>query len=252
MGRLLSKLLGSDFVESSLAKCLLWSAEAKFRNAWQYSAEPPHFFSQQINLIRMLGDTQSGAGWLLRGVYAWEIIKEGDTVLDIGCGDGFFTKHFLSAKAKHVDAVDIDASAIHEANSRNSSSKIAYHMLDAAKQPFPRKRYDVIVWDGAIGHFDRRSAADVIRQVASALASLGTFCGSESLGSEEGSDHLQFFKEPNDLAELLSAHFGSIYTRVAEYRLGNGFQRREVFWRAVLDADQPECGEWRRSPVSSI
>lgn len=251
MERLISKLLGCRFVETGLTKCLEWSAEANFRNAWQYSAEPPHFFSQQINLIRMLGDTQGGAGWLLRGVYAWEIIKDGDTVLDIGCGDGFFTKHFLSAKAKHVDAVDIEESAIYEATSRNSSAKIAYHLLDAAKHPFPGKHYDVIVWDGAIGHFDCQSAADVIRKVASALAPQGIFCGSESLGSQEGSDHLQFFEEPDDLSQFLSKSFASIYTRVAEYRLGNGFPRREIFWRASLDAAHPDLADWRKSSESA-
>ena len=109
----------------------------------------------------------------------------------------------------------------------------------------------MIVWDGAIGHVDRQSAADVIRKVASALAPEGIFCDSESLGSQEGSDHLQFFEEPDDLSKFLSKPFASIYARVAEYRLGNGFPRREIFWRASLDAAHPNLADWRKSSESA-
>jgi hypothetical protein len=57
---------------------------------------------------------------------------------------------------------------------------------------------------------------------------------------------LQFFEEPDDLSKFLSKSFASIYTRVAEYRLGNGFPRREIFWRESLDAARPDLADWRK------
>jgi 2-polyprenyl-3-methyl-5-hydroxy-6-metoxy-1,4-benzoquinol methylase len=89
---------------------------------------------------------------LSRGFFVADLLRDGDRLLDIGCGDGFFTNRFFAARCTHIDAIDNDAEAIRAACARHRASNITYALLDAAAQPFPNTRYDVIVWDGAIGH----------------------------------------------------------------------------------------------------
>jgi 2-polyprenyl-3-methyl-5-hydroxy-6-metoxy-1,4-benzoquinol methylase len=74
---------------------------------------------------------------LFRGLYCAEIIRDGDVVLDVGCGDGSLTKRFLAARAFHVDAIDIEPSAIACASSHNRAPNITYTVLDAVKDPLP-------------------------------------------------------------------------------------------------------------------
>lgn len=193
----------------------------------------------------MLDGRSQGPGWLLRGVYAYEVIKHGDKVLDIGCGDGFFTRNFLAPRAAHVDAVDIESSAIEEAQYRNADEKIFYAKSDAVTDKFPSDRYDVVVWDGAIGHFARETSEAVLSKIAAALSVGGIFCGSETLGTE-GSDHLQYFKEPTDLAGLLSQAFQHVWMKIESYPINNGFMRTEAYWRCSSDPDARHSADWRK------
>ena len=85
-----------------------------------------------------------GAFPFLRGFFAQMAVNEGDKVLDISCGDGFFSKRFFSTKASHVDAFDIEAYAIEMAN-RYADSKVSYFVRDAIADPFPSDGYDVVI-----------------------------------------------------------------------------------------------------------
>ena len=80
-------------------------------------------------------------------------MRDGDRVLDIGCGDGFFARRFFAAHGARVDAIDIEPGAITHAERHNSAPQIRYFLKDAVGEPFPSDAYDVVVWDGALGHF---------------------------------------------------------------------------------------------------
>jgi SAM-dependent methyltransferase len=180
-----------------------------------------------------------------RGFYSSEVVQANDSLLDIGCGDGFFTKRFLSAKCKHVDGIDIEPSAIECAKKNNSAENIKYHLLDAVAVNFPEKDYDVIVWDGAIGHFSPGTLDMVLAKIADALSEDGVFVGSESLG-QEGSDHLTQFNSLDDLGNLFSKYFRYVEISSQDYEIHGNFLRQEAYWRCANQSDRLQNLTWKK------
>ena len=218
--------------------------DAQYRRDWQLSDEEPHFFSHKIGMFGFVfGDETIGPYAYSRGFYSAEVVREGDRLLDIGCGDGFFTKRFLSVRCSKVDAVDIERSAIEAARKNNSAPNITYYLLDAVNEPFPSNEYDVIAWDGALGHFSPETTHAMLEKIVKHLAPQGIFVGSESLG-HEGTDHLQFFDSLDILHGIFSAHFGHVELRSTEYPVGD-FVRSEAFWRCAQTRERLESSHWR-------
>ncbi|MBR1120150.1 class I SAM-dependent methyltransferase [Bradyrhizobium lablabi] len=213
--------------------------------AWQVYGEP-HFSLHSVSLFDLLdGRLGQGIYSLTRAFLSAEIIREGDHVLDIGCGDGALTRRFYAPRAAHVDAVDIEESAIHYAARHNAAPNISYRKLDAVNEPFPRPTYDVIVFDGAIGHFTREGSAAVLKKISSALAPRGVFCGSESIGPE-GHDHLQVFATLDDLRSLLAEQFRHVRVKQQEYPLqASSWKRIEGYWRCSNGEGRLEELDWK-------
>ena len=238
-------------------KTLIWllrrNYESQFRRLWQLNKTKPHFSYHRL-------------AWFLFGFgrdrnemhpYHWfrafcvaELLKPNDVVLDIGCGDGFFTKHFLAPQCAQIDAIDIDPSAIRIATKSNQRGNIHYHLVDAVQEPFPRPTYDVIVWNGALGHFSASAAEIVLGKIRAALAPDGLFVGSESLG-REGHDHLQLFESAADLGALLHRQFAEVWTKTLRYRVFNTqFVRNEAYWRCANSTARLSELNWVRANSS--
>lgn len=226
-------LYGGRRRESFLVGLLGALHRSQFRRGWRFcSNEPPHFYNQRWNGFEFVYGTSRNPYPFTRGFLASEVIQSGDQLLDIGCGDGFFTNTFCSSRCRHVDAIDVESSAIETAKQLNSALNINFYLLDAVRDPFPSDRYDIIVWDGAIGHFAESDLSIVLEKIMRALSPSGMFVGSESLGIE-GSDHLQYFEDEFALAALFKPYFKHVLIRTLEYRIGNGFVRREGYWRCT-------------------
>jgi SAM-dependent methyltransferase len=239
--RLLLSLLGQHY-------------RSVFRREWKYRDEPPHFNQHRGGIFQMAFGKQviGPEGWY-RGIFSSEVIRDGDDLLDIGCGDGFFSARYYSHKCRHIDAVDIEPSAIRAARTWHSRPNIEYHLLDAVHQPFPRDRYDVVVWDGALGHFSADVTDRMLAKIARALDHEGVFVGSESLGDQEGHDHLQYFGSLEDLHRIFQDHFPYVELKSSRYRIGvAGFVRTEAFWRCARQSSRlDQCG-WRRMPTVQL
>jgi SAM-dependent methyltransferase len=117
-------------------------------------------------------------------------------------------------------------------------------LLDAVNNPFPRDRYDVIAWDGAIAHFSAEVTDKMLTKIGEALAPGGIFVGSESLGPE-GDDHLQVFDDLAAFRRLLSPHWRHVFLRELTYPLAGGFVRREAYWRCSNDLGRIEDSAWQ-------
>lgn len=205
---------------------------SQFRREWRFfSDEPPHFYNHRWNGYAFTYGKQRNHYTFLRGFLASEVVREGDCLLEIGCGDGFFSNTFFSGRCRQIHAVDIDPYAIETAKSLNSNPKIEFQIMDAVRSPFPAERYDVIVWDGAIGHFSESDLSIILNKIVNALSPSGVFVGSESLGID-GSDHLQYFENEEALAAVFKPYFKHVFVRTAEYG-GGSFQRREAYWRCA-------------------
>ena len=228
---MLKAIAKSRVLERVLSKLVLSFYDGQRRAEWEGPGEAPHFFNHRQGLVPFVFSDQPTSPYAYgRAFFSALAVREGDVVLDIGCGDGFFSRRFLASRASRVDGVDIEVDAIQAARALNGGENVQYHVLDATKQPFPKDRYDVIVWDGALGHFSPATTELMLQKIRSALSPTGVFCGSESLG-DEGSDHLQFFTSAEQLGRLLKSHFAVVQVYSSEYPLSSGFRRREAFWR---------------------
>ena len=209
----------------------------------------PPFFDHRIGGFAFATGSQHAFSYY-RGYFAAELVQHGDVVLDIGCGDGFFARRFLAPRAQAVDSIDIEKSAIEHAAAHNVAPNIRFLLRDAVNQPFPRERYDLIVWDGALGHFAADTTTRMLDKIRASLAPGGAFVGSESLG-QEGHDHLQFFASLDALGELLAAHFPHVEVREIGYEIGGGTLRREAYWRCAEELERLDAARWQRYPAKA-
>ena len=226
-------VFGGKITERVLSKLLALHYKSRFRREWLWSQDAPHFFNHRIGFFDFVyGEASGGPYPYYRGFFVSELLQNNDTLLDIGCGDGFFTKRFYSKRCSLVDAIDIEADAIDAARGINFAPNINYYLLDAVQQPFPSDVYEIVVWDGALGHFAPDTTHFMLEKIVRVLSPDGVFAGSESLG-HEGHDHLQFFEAIEDLDALFAKHFAYRAYRIIEYdtSFNVGLLRREAFWR---------------------
>jgi 2-polyprenyl-3-methyl-5-hydroxy-6-metoxy-1,4-benzoquinol methylase len=242
--RVLEQVIGGGRLRERLLLAALRAHYAsRFRREWLWTDQPPHFFGHRMGALDLaFGAAKSGPYPWFRAFFAADVIRPGDVLLDIGSGDGFFTARFLAPRCRAVDGVDVGVDAIAIARRDNAVPNVRYHLVEAVGQPFPRERYDVIVWDGALRHFGPEATETVLVKAKQALAADGIFCGSESLG--EGIDHLQFFASVDDGHDVLSLHFPHVWVREVGYQTGRHF-RREAFWRASSSPARHEAASWR-------
>lgn len=240
-----SLILVGGFTEKALVKSLLFVYDSKFRKEWTYSEVPPHFTDFRVLGAHFLfGADLLGPYSFYRGFFSSEVIRSGDRLLDIGCGDGFLAKRFLAEKCSHVDAIDIDPAALAAAQRYQRASNVSYYLLDAVKDAFPHERYDVIVWDGALGHFSGDVTKYMLQKILASLSEDGIFVGSESLGVE-GQDHLQYFHSEEELRSIFSPFFRCVKMRSMSYKLRRSdFVRREAYWRCSNSQDRLSQVEW--------
>jgi SAM-dependent methyltransferase len=217
------------------------------RRRWSDPDRAPHFFDHRIGAFEFATGAGTPFGYY-RGYFTAELIRPADRVLDIGCGDGFFARRFFSPKCSAVDAIDIEPDAIAHASRYNRAENITHILLDAVNERFPADHYDVVVWDGGLGHVTPKGTERVLEKIRDALAPDGVFVGSESLG-REGEDHLQFISSLEDLCALLERYFPHVLVRALQYELPL-LTRREAFWRCGLNPVRLEEAVWSRCPLS--
>ncbi len=81
-------------------------------------------------------------------------VSPNDTVLDIGCGNGFLTCD-LAKKARHVTAIDINKDNIEFARMNYNRENIKYLHGDATRFDF-KARFDIVVMSNLLEHIDNR------------------------------------------------------------------------------------------------
>jgi SAM-dependent methyltransferase len=237
---------GGRYRASFLHWLVLKQSNSSFRRDWWWRPpdDLPHYVDQRIGALHSIlgGDDPL---CMQRGVFAAQVLRPDDVVLDIGCGDGFYSRQFFAKRCATVDALDVEASAIaHASIQRPRRPNVNFLVSDAVADPFPRSAYDIVVWDGALGHFSPDVLGDVLSKIAAVLAPGGAFVGSESLGVE-GHDHLQFFADTEALRIILARHFPFVLLSEQSYLTHTGLERREAYWRCALDDNRLRAGSWQ-------
>ena len=83
-------------------------------------------------------------------------IKETDSVLDIGCGNGALS-YDVAQIAKKVVGVDIVAKNIEFAKRKHQHNNLSYIVADATKD-LRQEKYDVIILSNVLEHIENRPA----------------------------------------------------------------------------------------------
>lgn len=245
---------GSRLREALLLRALGFHYGSRYRRDWGFRAEPPHFYNHRLGIFSFaFGQGIGGPYPYSRAFHAADLLRLGDRLLDIGCGDGFFTARFFAERCASIEGIDIEPSAIAAARRDNPHPRVHYRVMDAVAQPFPSPPYEVVVWDGAVGHFAAETTNRVLEKVRAALTPDGVFVGSESLG-REGYDHLQFFETTADLRRLLVPYFRVVQLRTVTYRIGRKGQglRTEAFWRCSNARGRLDAACWLETNVESV
>lgn len=205
--------------------------KSKFRREWIFSKNPQHFENYRIFLFNLgFSSKPIEPSHFNRGMFVSEMIKSGDTILDICCGDGFFTKRFYGQKSKLIDAIDLDPRAIKMAQNYNNGKNIRYHLLNANTEPFPQNKYNVIVWNGGICYFTSEQIELMVKKISSSLAEGGIFAGSINTGGG-APEPVQMFSSPNEINLFFKPFFKQVELKTASYKIHNGSYRDEVYWR---------------------
>jgi 2-polyprenyl-3-methyl-5-hydroxy-6-metoxy-1,4-benzoquinol methylase len=189
---------------------------------------PPAWFDHRIDLHY---HWPHNLFWLERGILPRKHMMDGCTVLDLFCGDGFFSRYFYATIAGHIDAVDKDPKAISHARRWHSHSKVNYVVGDAVKEGFPRPHYDVIVWFEGVEHLEAAECKVVLDRIEKTMGKGGVLVGSTPLVSPHNLkpanwEHQNEFASVEALREFLARDFVDVSIFTTVYPELDGGKRR--------------------------
>jgi SAM-dependent methyltransferase len=172
--------------------------------------------------------------WAERGVVGARYIGGDDLVLDLCCGDGFYTKHFFADRARLVHGLDLNAALIERAAQCHGDDRTEFYCRDAVADPFPAEHYDAVMCFAAIEHFTAEQLPVVLAKVAAALdgSPNGVFVGSTPKLEEDDLvfGHETIFSEPAQLWAVLRPHFASVETWEARWQWSRGSDDERLRW----------------------
>jgi SAM-dependent methyltransferase len=159
-------------------------------------------------------------GWYERGILARNKIEKGDSVLDIGCGDGIYSGIFYSAKAAKVEAIDIDGKAIKHAKKYYSKRNVKYIEVGVVDWLKAKRKYNAIFMFAVIEHFEPQDGLQILKSVKRSLTKDGIFFGSTPLIKNKSAynfEHKNEFDSAAALVKFLLKVFSKVDIYVSEW-----------------------------------
>lgn len=96
-------------------------------------------------------------------------VRSGQTVLDLGCGNGILLYRYLAAKSISYTGVDISKKLLAIARKKTRLAKVrgSYRFVKASleKLPLPEKSFDWIFCFGALHHLPKEAHLPAIREI---------------------------------------------------------------------------------------
>jgi SAM-dependent methyltransferase len=87
----------------------------------------------------------------------------GRAVLDVGCGDGYYTIGYWDrGRPRTLTGVDAAAAAVRVAREKSDARPIRFEVADVHKLPFPDNSFDLALIQSTLHHDD--APADIIRE----------------------------------------------------------------------------------------
>jgi SAM-dependent methyltransferase len=157
-------------------------------------------------------------------------LQPGDRVLDVGCGDGFWTGIFAELGLQ-ATGVDISPGGI--AVARAQQPGLRFEVADADRElPFPNASFDV-VFCRAISHLSRRDLLceenrRLIERLVALLAPGGLLLVSYSTKRDGGGTESHVWHRASDLVRLLEVAGDPCHLALVGDMLQIGAQRRDA------------------------
>lgn len=201
---------------------------------WYSGNKAPNWFDHRADLY--CWRLRRNSFWIERGCYSRQSIKQGDRVLDLCCGDGFYDYYFYSSVASNIVAVDRDASAIAHARKWHALPNISFETMDLT-QTMPEGEFDSIIWDMAIEHFSLPQIKDVLAQCVTRSRALSG-CTILVETKQVHPEHQNEFFAPEELEAVLRPFYADVQTFVTVYppersAQHDHAQRATVYFRAI-------------------
>ncbi len=186
-----------------------------------------------------------------RGTVSVLAIPEAAQVLDLCCGDGYYTHMFHSGRAERVIAVDFDPIAIGFARRYHSAPNITYKVCDVRTE-MPAGSFDTVIWNGAIEHFTETEMSTIFNSIRARLKTGGIVTGYTVAAHETGelqlSHHEYEFPSTKALADLLSKYFSrvKVFESVWPAQTAPGGTLRHNLYFYAGDSTLPFDNAWPR------
>jgi ubiquinone/menaquinone biosynthesis C-methylase UbiE len=142
-----------------------------------------HHFDSAISMVsrKIMHKIHYSRSRETQQLHQWLLLSSDDTLLDIGCGDGFWTKR-LSRECHMTVGLDIDMEPLSIAKATNNSESLIYTRGAAESLPFPDNHFSTIVSVCALEHFiDNKKAFAEMARVLKSGGRLALSCDSLSL-----------------------------------------------------------------------
>jgi len=150
------------------------------------------------------------------------------SLLEIGCGTGHFTRYFAEFLPSVV-GLDISPAMLKEARSRNADKEIPYLVGDALRLPFSDASFDVVAFITTLEFIDEPQQA---LKEAGRVARRGLLLGVLNAHSLMGiARRLEGMKKTTIYNQ---AHFYSVGELSKLLRKSFSNRRSELFWRTTL------------------
>ncbi len=207
-----------------------------FISKYVKNANSPSWFDHRIDLYY---NWPNNLFWLERGILPRKYMFQGCKILDLFCGDGYYSRYFHSTIAGKIDAIDKDQRAIAHAKKHHSHPLINFAQIDVIKENLPGTNYDLILWYEAIEHLSENDYSNVIYKIKTSLSEDGILFGSTPIIKEENLgknnwEHENEFTSVNQLNHFLSKDFHEISIYTTEYPEGGGKIRKTAYFSCRL------------------
>lgn len=179
---------------------------------FEWSATPqPDWFDHYCDQFYQFRISQNPL-WIERGVFGLLAIKQDADVLELCSGDGYYTYHFYSIRARNIKAIDYDLEALSHAKEYNQAKNIEYILSDIRNE-LPDGLFDNIIWDASILLFSKDEIDKIMGNIKARLNPNGIFLGYtvvEPPGGHKGLGLRESILSKEDLAKIIRPYFKNV------------------------------------------
>lgn len=233
-------------LECKLSTRWVQAAHKRLLNVqWSLPPQPEHF-DHHIDLFYQWRKGKLPF-WLERGfignmcVQTALVNKSKVDILDLCCGDGFYSKYFYSYSANSIQCLDFDKKAISTAKKKNQDNNIK-HIQGDIRFDFPAGKFDIIIWDAAFEHFTLEESQKIIKKIKDSLSLgglLACYTVKERDSKQKQLSHHEY--EPKSKEEFAS-FFRNDFTKVAVFE--TIYDIRHNLYLVASDVSIPFTDEW--------